>query len=398
MAGLNSKKAALVVPVAFALLGLAAIWVFPGSVVVSIVVVLIAGAWLFLGRGASRSNEHVPQNAVGHDQCSQEIHEQLGAVKRSLDEQFDSSRDSAVQVRSIQSEAIEGLVQSFTGLENQSRQQLNMVVNLMDKLNNQMADETGQHKLAKEASDVVDVFVENIHAMSKGSMALVEALSEMGTQLREADKLLGEIDGISSQTNLLALNAAIEAARAGEAGRGFAVVADEVRALSQRSTQFSEQIRANYELTRNTMDRAGGIIGEMASRDIDLALTSQDRIQEMMAEIADSNKAISSELEHISEVSNEISQNVGIAVRSLQFEDMVRQLIENMEQRLGVVNSVSDKLMDVFADIVSDVYQDESELVEKIKQLRQQVEDELVVASHRAVSQENMGEGDAELF
>lgn len=390
------RKISIYLPWGCALIGGGAVWFFTYSFAsIAVVFLMGIGWWISLRR---KEEPVATSGDASHEENSRSIHAALESVKADLDDQFANSRSESGQISSIQSNAIEGLVNSFTGLENQSRSQLEMVVSLIDSINNQNTDETGQHRLAAEATDVVNVFVENIKAMSKGSMALVEALNEMGEQLKEADKLLGEIDGISSQTNLLALNAAIEAARAGEAGRGFAVVADEVRSLSQRSTHFSEQIRANYDLTQATMNRAGVIIGEMASRDIDMAMMSKTRIQEMMEEVGESNKLVAEKLEGVSAVSAEISSNVGVAVRSLQFEDMTRQLLESLERRLDIVNKVSDKLLDVFADLVADPDKNEGELVEQIQRLRTEIKGDLEAVSHKAVTQESVGSGDAELF
>jgi len=393
---LRSGKA-VYLPLTSAVLGIGLVWGVSQPLVTSIVVAAMAAAWWFSLRSQSAHASQEQPNE-DHEACSRSIHEALGSVKQELDNQFSHSCDEAGRIRSIQATAIEGLVNSFTGLESQSREQLDMVVSLIGSINSQMSGETGQHRMAAEAAELVKVFVDNIKAMSQGSMALVEALNEMSAQLNAANKLLSEIDGISSQTNLLALNAAIEAARAGEAGRGFAVVADEVRSLSQRSTDFSEQIRANYNVTQCTMERAGAIIGEMASRDINLAMSSQHRIQEMMDEVSGANKAVAEKLEHISTISGEISGNVETAVRSLQFEDMTRQLMESLERRLGIVSTVSDKLIDVFADLVADPNQQEHELVEQIARLRAEVKADLDAASHKAVTQQDMGSGETELF
>lgn len=389
------KRIAL--PVIYAVVGLLLIWLVEQPWLLSLYVLLGALVWGWQQKTspiakASADTTHSSE----HD--SSDISHILGAVQSDLHQQFDTSIDELGQVRSLQANAIEGLVNSFTGLEAQSTNQLELVTSLLESLANQFSEGSGQHKMATEAQEVVEVFVENIKAMSKGSMELVGALNEMGEQLTVADKLLSEIDGISSQTNLLALNAAIEAARAGEAGRGFAVVADEVRNLSLRSSQFSEQIRGNYNLTLETMDRAGVIVGEMASRDIDLAIASQSHIHDMMAEVAETNRELTQQLSVISGISSEISENVGVAVRSLQFEDMTRQLLERVEQRSATLDRLLKQLVSLSGLIAQSREAEGTELMSTIEAFKAEIDRELDEFAHSAIRQKDMDSGDLELF
>ncbi len=221
---------------------------------------------------------------VEKDTTSSEYEDILQSADDEMSLQFMQLDDEVLRLESIQSDAIKELFDGFTGLGEQSQKQILMVEGLMHSLDDSDGD-NDKKGFREEATELITLFVSSIRSMSEGSLHLVDSMNSMNDNINAVQSLLGEIDGISSQTNLLALNAAIEAARAGEAGRGFAVVADEVRALSGRSSDFSNQIKENYQQILDTMTEAKSTIGKLASSDLDLTLTSQNRMEELMKEL-----------------------------------------------------------------------------------------------------------------
>lgn len=175
-----------------------------------------------------------------------------------------------------------------------------------DHANGQVCDAQG---LVHQATEVIGGLSEQV---GEG----VRVIEQLGADSRRIDSVLEVIREIADQTNLLALNAAIEAARAGEAGRGFAVVADEVRTLARRTQQSTQEIQDMIERLQSGAGNAVKLIGSISERsEATVEETRQvnealQRIGQAVATITDMNTQIASAAEEQTSVSETINQNV----------------------------------------------------------------------------------------
>ena len=194
---------------------------------------------------------------------------------------------------------------------------------------------------AEAGARVVEKTVHNIEEVHQLSLTLKDDMTQLNEHAQDITRIMGVISDIADQTNLLALNAAIEAARAGEAGRGFAVVADEVRKLAEKTMSSTNDvgnaIKAIQESTaksRSGVDNAVERIGEAT----ELANQSGQALQEIVATVeatGDQVNAIATASEEQSAASEEINQSI------VQVNDMSRQTAEAMGEAAKAVSDLA---------------------------------------------------------
>ncbi|WP_404399196.1 methyl-accepting chemotaxis protein [Idiomarina seosinensis] len=231
------------------------------------------------------------------------------------------------------------------------RNQTDSVATAVDELSSSATEVANHARAAAKSANTADdeagrsavIMREAVNNIEQLTTELNKADSQARVLQEGSDKIgniLGVIVSIAEQTNLLALNAAIEAARAGEAGRGFAVVADEVRTLATRTQHSTDEISSIVESIQNGIQDVTQIIANVerhSSTTNEGALKAEQaisQIQEAVANISSMNVQIASATDEQSRVTREVSENItGISDLSQDNQDANRQ-VTDVSQKL----------------------------------------------------------------
>ncbi|MBH3421410.1 chemotaxis protein [Pseudomonas sp. ICMP 8385] len=235
---------------------------------------------------------------------------------------------AAEELNAVTDESARGLTQQNNEIEQAATAVNEMTSAVEEVARNAVSTSEASKNATASAGDGRDLVQETVSAIERmsgdvqGTATLIGALAE---ESRDIGKVLDVIRGLADQTNLLALNAAIEAARAGEAGRGFAVVADEVRALAHRTQQSTSEIERMIgsiqvgteqavDSMRNSTERAESTLNIAKGAGMSL-----DTINSAIVEINERNLVIASAAEEQAQVAREVDRNL-VNIRDLSVQ------------------------------------------------------------------------------
>ncbi|WP_448118592.1 methyl-accepting chemotaxis protein [Pseudomonas serbica] len=266
------------------------------------------------------------QTAGGLDQASQSLAEIAGNNQRQCQQQSQQMELVATAIHEV-SHAVQEVARNAEHAANEVRR----------------ADEQackGQHN--------IDSSLRQIDQLSETIGQAVEVIQSLAQESTQIGSVLEVIRAIAEQTNLLALNAAIEAARAGEQGRGFAVVADEVRLLAQRTQQSTAQIQVMIERLQGNSEAAVNVINassQAAQQTVEQARETGESLHQVISalrNLTELNASIASATLEQSHVVEDINQNVthatSLALENAQVADQSNEASQKLGQMADQLN------------------------------------------------------------
>ncbi len=278
-----------------------------------------------------------------------EIGQLLSAIK-TMDEKLKSvlaeTKSAADNLASASQELSASSEQMSRGMTEQStrasqiaassEEMSQTVVDIAKNSSNMASSAVETTRIAKDGEEIVSRSVQEVKAIADTVNESAKLMSDLGDRSRQIGDIIDVIKDIADQTNLLALNAAIEAARAGEQGRGFAVVADEVRKLAERTSKATAEIGGMIGAIQNEVERAvenmdsgtkrveiGVEFSTKAGSALHSIVSSVEGLQSMVQQIASAteemsttSEQISGDIDMIASVSKETSSSSGQIAKS----------------------------------------------------------------------------------
>jgi len=267
------------------------------------------------------------------------INELLLKVKESIK----TLNDNSVQISASTNE----LAAAVEELSNQTQNVASSVNELSSSsaTNSESLEESRTYsktasELTKEGSKTIEKSIESFTLIKDETNKLDGVINNLGNSVVEINKITDLINEIADQTNLLALNAAIEAARAGEAGRGFAVVADEVRKLAERTGKAIKEIEGIV----TALHKESNLAKDAMTKSLEIVKTGENLGKEslkILSEIVESSDMVYNSTEIVSDAISEETKSLEIV------NDSISQISTAVEESANTVSEVNKSLLEL---------------------------------------------------
>ena len=319
-----------------------------GAIIVSILVSVILGLMIIRSISSAAASLVQASNAMANGDLSQRVRltskDELGAIGESFDTMADSFSqairkvaESSAQVAVAASQVNSTAERIATGAEEVASQAAT-VATAGEEMSATSGEIAQSCQMAAEGAKRASQSAQNGAAVVEGTISVMSQIAEkvqesartvesLGARSDQIGAIIGTIEDIADQTNLLALNAAIEAARAGEQGRGFAVVADEVRALAERTTRATREIG---EMIKAIQNETKGAVAAMEQ--------GVHQVEAGTMEASKSGDALQDILQQINDVAMQVNQ---IATAAEEQTATTSEISSNMQQITEVVQQTS---------------------------------------------------------
>lgn len=299
-------------------------------------------------------------------------HDEIGQLAGSFNQMGEALSNMVSHIRTAAQE-VSGRAQvlsglsggAYEGMEQQSGEITSMAgaveefsatsLNIADNMSNTerlAQDNALQTRIGRTSMDDASTSLEQIAASLKGTATVIDTL---GQRSQEIGSIVGVITSIAEQTNLLALNAAIEAARAGEQGRGFAVVADEVRNLASR--------------TRQATDEISGMIASI-QQETGNAISTMEQGNVLMQEGLTRNAKVAAALAQIDEQSRSAGQQFAAITTATQEQSSTATLLSSNLQSIALANSEQREVVSHLAITAKELDELAAELRKEVNRFR----------------------------